>query len=117
MPGLAILLLFNLLGLLAQRWGHVPLPGNVIGLILFTLALWLRIVRVEQVQGAANFLLRHMMLFFVPFIVGAVAWLRAFQDDALAITAGLVLSTFVAMAAAGWTAQLGLRREGAKRDE
>lgn len=116
MLGLAILLLFNLLGLLLQRWLHLPLPGNVIGLILFTLALALRVVKLEWVEATANFLLRHMMLFFVPFIIGTVVFLDILRDAWLAITAALVLSTFIAMAATGWCAQLLLRDKAPRHD-
>ena len=117
MLGLAILLLFDLLGLLLQRGLHLPLPGNVMGLILFTLALWLRVVKLEWVEASAAFLLRHMMLFFVPFIIGTVVFLDVLRDAWLAITAGLVLSTFVAMAATGWSAEGLLRGKEPANDE
>jgi len=44
MLGLAILLLFNFLGVIANKYLHVPLPGNVIGLLLLLLALSLKLV-------------------------------------------------------------------------
>ena len=60
MRGLAILLLFNLVGLVLQKAAGVPLPGGVIGLILCTACLFAGIVKLEWVEPAAHLLLRHM---------------------------------------------------------
>ncbi|MFD2329607.1 CidA/LrgA family protein [Cohnella sp. GCM10020058] len=101
MTGFAILLGFNLLGLLAERALHLPIPGNVIGLILFTAALFLRIVKLEWVERSAELLTRHMMLFFVPYIVGTIAFLPVLRENGLAIVVSLVGSTLIVMLVAG----------------
>ncbi|MDT2193319.1 CidA/LrgA family protein [Paenibacillus larvae] len=41
---------------------HVPLPANVIGLILFTGSLYTGLINLEWVESAAQFLTKHMML-------------------------------------------------------
>jgi holin-like protein len=103
MAGFAILLFFNLIGLLLQRLG-VPLPANVIGLILFTLCLFLGIVKLKWVETAANFLLRHMLLFFAPVVVGVIAFESMIRREWLPITVGLVCSWLVVVLVTGWTA-------------
>ncbi|SFB06757.1 holin-like protein [Cohnella sp. OV330] len=101
MTGFAILLGFNLLGLVVQRALHMPIPGNVIGLILFTAALFLRLVKLEWVERSAELLTRHMMLFFVPYIVGTIAFLPLLRENGLAIAVSLVGSTLIVMLVAG----------------
>jgi len=102
MAGFAILLAFHLLGLLIQKWTSLPLPANVIGLILFTACLFLKIVKIEWVEESARFLLKHMLLFFMPFVVGTMVWFGEIRDSALAIVGGLLLSTLLSLAVTGW---------------
>ena len=105
MTGLAILLAFNLLGLALREYGHVPLPENVIGMILLLLALCAGIVKVEWVEETARFLLSHMMLFFAPFIVGVLPLVPMIQANLSPITGGLIASTFITMLVTAWLAQ------------
>jgi holin-like protein len=101
MLGFAILLAFNLLGLILHSLG-VPLPANVLGMILFAAALFLRLVRVEWVHDAATILLRHLMLLFVPTIVAVVTMPELLKAQWLPITAGMVVSLFASMLAAAF---------------
>ena len=103
MRGLAILLGFNLLGALLQAAG-VPLPGNVIGLILFTACLFLGIVKLEWVEESAHFLLRHMLLFFAPAVITAIPRFKQFGSDGKAIAGSLVGSLLVVLLVTGWIA-------------
>jgi holin-like protein len=112
MAGLAILLIFNFLGLLLHRYAHVPLPENVLGMLLLLLALGTGAVKLAWVEEAADFLLRHMMLFFAPVIVGVLPLWDVIQANIGPVAGGMVLSTFVTMAATAWAAQ-GLMRKGA----
>jgi holin-like protein len=103
MRGLAILLGFNLLGALLQA-ARVPLPGNVIGLVLFTACLFLGIVKLEWVEESAHFLLRHMLLFFAPAVITALPLFKQFSSDGTAIAASLVGSLLVVLLVTGWVA-------------
>jgi len=103
MRGLAILLGFNLLGALLQA-ARVPLPGNVIGLILFTACLFLGIVKLEWVEESAHFLLRHMLLFFAPAVIGAIPLFGQFSRDGTAIAGSLAGSLLVVLLVTGWVA-------------
>ena len=100
MPGFALLLGFNLLGLALQRLG-VPLPGNVIGLVLFVGCLFAGVVKLAWVEPAADLLLRHMLLFFAPVIVGAVAFAPQLRAEWAAVALGIVGSTLASMLATG----------------
>jgi holin-like protein len=106
MTGISILLGFNLLGLALEKGLHVPIPGNVIGLILFTAALFLRIVKLEWVERSADFLLKHMMLFFAPIIVGTIAFFPLLKQYGLTIVVSLVGSTLIVMLVTGGVVSL-----------
>lgn len=115
MLGFALLLLFNLAGLALHDLLHVPLPGNVIGLLLLLAALTLRLVKLEWIEAPAQFLLRHMMLFFVPYVIAVVRLRQTLADNWLALLGGMVFSTLLAMAVTGWIAQWLAPREESRR--
>jgi holin-like protein len=117
MRGLAILLLFNFIGLLLNKLAHVPLPGSVIGLILFTLGLFAGVVKLEWVEGSAQLMLRHMLLFFAPVVVGTIAFLPLMRDEWLAISVGLMGGFLAVLVSTGGVASLLLpeNREGSER--
>jgi len=112
MIGFAILLGFNLLGLLLQHVG-VPLPANVIGLVLFTACLFARLIKLEWVEPAADLLLRNMLLFFAPTIVGSIAFASQLRTEWVAVTLGIVGSTIASMLGTGLIARTLIRHDHA----
>lgn len=104
--GLAILLLMQFLGELISRALRIPIPGNVIGMGLLLGALWLGWIKVQWIQEAAELLLAHLALFFVPAGVGVMVYFDLIAAEWLPIVTAMVLSTFIVMAVTGRTAML-----------
>ncbi|HZZ41590.1 MAG TPA: CidA/LrgA family protein [Tepidisphaeraceae bacterium] len=107
---MAILLGFNLIGVLLQRVGGVPLPGAVLGLVLFAIALFLGIIKLNWVEAEANVLLRHMLLFFAPVIVGIVGFRQLLTREWLPISIGLVGSWLAVIVVTGLVAKWMVKR-------
>lgn len=105
MTGLLLLLLFLLAGAALARLSGLPLPGNVLGMVLLALALQVRLVRVEHVKPAADFLVRNMALFFVPAGVGVIAYGEPLRQAWVPILVASVASTLAVLATVGWIAQ------------
>jgi putative effector of murein hydrolase LrgA (UPF0299 family) len=95
--GFTLLLLAQALGEVAARLLHLPLPGPVLGLLLMLAALSSPLVR-EPVQAAAEVLLGHLSLLFVPVGVGVMTHLGVIQQYGLRMAATLVLSTLIGLA-------------------
>jgi len=108
--GFAVLLSFQLLGELAVRTCDWPVPGNVFGMALLLVALMLGLVRLEWVTEAAELLLTHMALLFVPVGVAVMLYFGVIAREWLPILAATILSTFVVMAVTGHVTQ-GLAKE------
>jgi holin-like protein len=98
--GFAVLTGFFLLGTLLHRVG-VPIPGGVLGLILFYLALQNGLVKLKWVERTAGLLLRHMVLLFVPLTVGLMEMGPLLSKQALAITASLLVSVAAVLLTTG----------------
>jgi holin-like protein len=89
--GFVILTGFFLLGMFLHGLG-VPIPGGVLGLILFFLALQIGLIKLKWVERAAGLMLRHMVLLFVPLTVGIMDLGSLLARQALAISASLLVS-------------------------
>ncbi len=111
MKGLAILLSFNFLGLGIEKLLHIPIPGNVIGLILFGTALFCKVIKLEWVEQTAEFLLKHMMLLFAPVVVGTIAFFPLIGENVPVIVISLVGSTFITLLVTGWVTNSLLKKE------
>ncbi|MDW7643531.1 MAG: CidA/LrgA family protein [Desulfuromonadales bacterium] len=108
--GLSILLVMQFVGEIISRGLDIPIPGNVLGMGLLLVALGLGIVRLEWVQEAADLLLSHLALLFVPAGVGVMVYLDLIARQWLPIVAATVISTFVVMAVTAWTESLVARK-------
>ncbi|CAG7649631.1 hypothetical protein PAESOLCIP111_05912 [Paenibacillus solanacearum] len=117
MLGFAILLGFYFIGVVLHSGLHIPLPANVIGLLLFTMCLFLRIVKLEWVEEASQFLIKHMLLLFAPIVVGTMVFFGLIGQEALPILVSLFASTFGALLIAGWTAKLARGGRQTERSE
>ncbi|OPA76910.1 CidA/LrgA family protein [Paenibacillus selenitireducens] len=112
MLGFAILLGFQFLGMVLHAVLHIPLPANVLGLILFLIALWTRIVKLEWVEHAAEILMNHMLLFFIPYVIGSVALLHVVGPYALPVIISILGSTVVVLWVTGFlTSKLQHKKE------
>jgi holin-like protein len=98
--GFAIIMAFLFVGKVISAAG-VPIPGNVIGMILLALALRLRIVRREWIRPAAGFLLENLSLLFVPAGVGVMAYFNVIRRSWLPISISVLVSTLIVLALAG----------------
>jgi holin-like protein len=99
--GLAILLVFQSLGEVATRFIHGVLPGPVIGMILLLVFLVLKKNIAASISIAADGLLAHLAIFFIPAAVGVMLYVRELTSAGAAWLLAIVLSTAVSIAITG----------------
>lgn len=105
------ILLISFLGEALRALIPLPIPASVYGLMLMLAALITGVLKVEQVRGAAEFLIEIMPVMFIPAAVGLMtAWdaLRPVCVPVLVITAA---TTVIVMAVTGRVTQAIIRRE------
>ena len=117
--GFLALLICQLIGQFAVDALALSIPGPVVGMVLLLVVLLIR--RPPTSSGtvrAADLLLRHLQLLFVPAGVGLIAYLRLIGTQWLPIVAGIVVSWLVALlvTAAVATGLLRLRRQSLPRN-
>ncbi len=108
--GLTLLLIAQALGEALVRLTHLPLPGPVLGLLLMWAALQWVPLR-QAVQPAAEGLLAHLSLLFVPVGVGVMTHLHLISEFGLRLLLALVLSTGLGLAVTAWVLRSFLARE------
>ena len=97
LTGLAWLLACQSAGELLARAVPIGLPGPVIGMLILMVALAWPPLR-EPVGAAADVLLAHLSLLFVPVGVGVMTHLGLVSQHGARLAVVLVLSTWIGMA-------------------
>lgn len=97
------------------RQFHVPLPGAVVGLLLMWALLETRIVSATWVERGANSLLSHLMLFFVPAMLGLVDHRELLSLVGLKLLFAVLVGTLLVMASTALIVEYGLVWSAARR--
>lgn len=113
--GLTWLLGCQVVGEVVVRLTGLPVPGPVVGMALLFVVLTVRRPAAGAgVFTAADALLRHLQLLFVPAGVGVVAYLAVLRADAVPVLGALVGSWLIGLVVAGGLVELMARRSRAR---
>ena len=88
--GLVLLLVFQLLGNVAEMYFHLPVPGSVALIANDRLASWVRPISLV--------LISYLAVLFVPAGVGIMLHIDRLKNEALPIGVSLVVSTILTIA-------------------
>jgi len=100
---LVLILGFQLIGEVITRGFGTPIPGPVIGMILFVCAMIMWPKLADHVRGTAMGLLAHLSLLFVPAGVGIVGHVTRLGNELGPILFIIVASTALSLIAAVYT--------------
>jgi holin-like protein len=76
-------------------------PGNLVGMLLLTLLLFSGFLKVNQIERMADYLLKHLILLFVPAGVGIMVYADSLSGDAAKIIFIVLLSTVLVIGLTG----------------
>ena len=96
--GLAILLVFQLIGEVATKFIHGLIPGPVIGMIFLLVFLIVKKKIAPSISTAADGLLAHLAIFFIPAAVGVMLYVSELASAGAAWLLAILLSTAASMA-------------------
>ena len=94
------------LGELVVYLTGVKLPSSIIGMLLLTLFLKLKWIKLEWVQGLCNFLVANLGFFFVPPGVALMLYFDIIQAHFWPNLIASVVSTLLVLVVTGWGHQL-----------
>ena len=102
---LLALLLINQAGYAVVSVHHLPVPGNLLGMLFLLILLVTGVVPLRWIEASASLLIRHLAFFFIPIAVGLMAFGELFLDNGLAILLTLVVSAAIGIWVSGLSAQ------------
>lgn len=102
---LAVLLALYFLGCQLATWGHLPIPGGVVGMVLLLLAFALGWVRPATLQLGAGVLMAEMLLFFIPALMSLLDYGVIVRDEGWRILLVIGVSTLLVMVVTAFTVE------------
>ena len=113
-PQFLYILSFSFIGEVLQKAIPLPIPAALYGLVLLLIALATGLLKVRQVEAAANWLISIMPILYVPICVKILEYWGVISQNAAAIITITVVSTFLVFAVSGLVTQWLIRRRDAK---
>lgn len=113
---LMIILLFSFIGELLNSIIPLSIPASIYGMILLFIALVTKIIKLEQIEDTAEYLLSIMLIFFVPSAVGIMDTFFTYQSSMLPIIMIVIISTITVLIITGIISQLVIKLTSKKGD-
>ena len=113
----AIIFGITMIGEFLNRLLPLPVPASVYGMLLLLICLCTKVIKLDQIQETADFMLVAMPLVFVGPGVALMESFGLMKDSLLGILIISVLSTMAVMVLTGLIAQILVRRKRDKEDE
>lgn len=110
------LVVLNEAGYALAHFARLPLPGNLLGMLLLLALLGCGIVRLSWFDSAASVLLPHLAFFFIPIAVGLLSFADVLRRDGVSWLVTLAAAAAVGIVAAGITTQAFSARMPAARE-
>ena len=111
---LAIILTISLIAELMEHLIPIPVAASIYGLILMLVALITKIIPLEKVEGAADFLVEIMPILFIPPTVSIMANVEALKQMLIPLCIISIVSTILIMGFTGRVSQSILRKSQEK---
>lgn len=83
----------------------IPLPSSILGMLILTLLLKLKIIRLEWVKTISDFLVANIGFFFVPPGVAIMLYFDIIKAEFWPIVISTTISTVIVLAVTGWVHQ------------
>lgn len=96
-----IILGIYLLGELLQSSLNLPIPGNILGMIILFILLCTNIVKVDNIITITDFLLNHLAFFFIPAGVGLMTSIGIIESTWLQLLVVCLSTTAIIIASTG----------------
>lgn len=109
------IVLFSFLGELLNKIIPLPIPASIYGMVLLFIALSLNIIKLEQIEESANFLLSIMLIMFVPAGVGIMDTFSAYKSAMFPILVIIITSTIIVMITTGYVTEFITKMKSEKR--
>lgn len=95
---------------------NIPVPGNIVGLLLLLICLCTKIIKPRQIETISNFFLDHLAFFFLPAGVGLMNSFGVIKANIAQILIVCIATTAITIAATGRIVQFVANKIQAKKE-
>lgn len=81
----------------------ITIPSSILGMLLLTLLLKAKVIKLEWVETISNFLVKNMGFFFVPPGVALMLYFDIIKREIVPILLATAISTAIVLVVTGWT--------------
>lgn len=116
-----ILFIINYIGIIISKVFKLPIPGTIIGMVLFFILLYTKILKVEKVENAVAVLILNMTILFMPPAVRILDNIHFLDGQFIKVIILIILTTLITMGTTGKIVQIMIelteKRKSDKGDE
>ena len=112
---LALIMLITFIGTEVQKLLHIPLAGSIVGLMLFFLLLQFKIIPESWINVGADFLLKTMVLFFIPSVVGIMDVASNITMNYILFFIVIIIGTCLVALSSGYIAEKMLEKNNTRK--
>lgn len=106
---LLILMGITVLGEVLSAVCHIPVPGNVLGMLCMLILLGIKWIKEAHVADVGDFLLQNMAFVFVPSVISIIENIGRLEGVFIRVLLLCIGTTLVTLVATGATAQFVIR--------
>lgn len=100
-----IILCIYLLGEVISKGLSLPVPGNIIGMIILLLLLCTNVIKVNKIDTISSFFLDHLAFFFIPAGVGLLTSFDIIKSSLIQILLICIICTSIVITITGLVVQ------------
>ncbi|MDQ1275808.1 MAG: holin-like protein [Euryarchaeota archaeon] len=101
----SIILSIYFLGELLQKTFRLPIPGNILGMLILFFGLLAGIIKLEMINRITDFLLDNLAFFFLPAGVSLITCFSVLEGKWAAVLGVSVISTVIILGVTGLTVE------------
>ncbi|WP_120509508.1 CidA/LrgA family protein [Rahnella bruchi] len=95
----------------------IPLPANIVGMVILFVAMLTKVIPVRYVRRGSSLLLSEMLLFFIPAVVAIINYFDILENEGIRILVVIVLSTTIVLSATAYIVDKVFKYELRKREK
>lgn len=107
----ALILFILYLGYVIEYLFNIPVPANVIAMMLLFLALLTGAIKLKDIEEASNFIIRYLAVFYVVPSVGIMLYLDLLKKEFITIIIPVFISIILGFFVAGKVTELFMKKE------
>lgn len=94
----------------------IGIPSSILGMLILTALLQMKVINLDWVKGISDFLIGNLGFFFVPPGVALMLYFDIIRAEILPIVVATVISTILVLVTTGWTDQYLRQLNNKKKD-